>query len=74
MVAPSLSFVSGLFVVYLVARFIDRRGRGGIFLPVMVLCFLHGEQAVVPSLMAVVVLGALLSLFEAASEGLDEKK
>lgn len=68
MSSPSLSFVAGIVVCYLLARVVDKRGQGGIFLPVGVLCILHGEQAIVPGLFAILAIGGLLTMLDATRE------
>ncbi len=67
MSAPSLDFVAGVLVAYFFARVIDRQGKGGIFLPVAVLILLHGSQALPAGILGMIVVGALLAVFEAVT-------
>lgn len=62
--APSLSLVAGAFVLYLVARVVDQRGRGLLFLPSMFLLSSYGEAAIPGALITTIVVGALLAVYE----------
>lgn len=69
MSSPSLSFVAGLAVCYFMARVLDQRGKGGLFLIVLGLVIHHGEQAIVPGLLVMLPIGGLLVMFESARGG-----
>ena len=73
MITPSLSLVAALFVTYILARIIDARGRGGVFLPVLPLAFLFGESIFPAVLFTVLISGSLLSLIDATRGGLDKR-
>jgi hypothetical protein len=69
----SPAYVAALFVTYLLARVLDRRGRGGLFLPVLPLAFAYGASAFPAALFGVLVVGALLAVLEATWSGWREK-
>jgi hypothetical protein len=43
--ALPLSYVAALFVTYLLARVVDVKGKGSVFLPVIPLAFTCGQTA-----------------------------
>ena len=65
MVSLPLSYVAALFVTYLLARIVDVKGKGGVFLPVLPLAFTYGQAAFPAALFAVLLIGALLSIIDA---------
>ena len=75
MITPSLplSYLAAIFVTYIVARVVDVRGKGGVFLPVLPLAFAFGEAIFPAALFAVLISGSLLSLIDATRGGLDKR-
>ena len=75
MITPSLPLplVAALFVTYIVARTLDVKGKGGVFLPVLPLAFLFGEAIFPAALFAVLISGSLLSIIDATRGGLDKR-
>jgi hypothetical protein len=69
----SPAYVAALFVTYFLARVLDRRGRGGIFLPVLPLAFVYGASAFPAALFGVLVVGALLAVVDATSSSWSER-
>jgi hypothetical protein len=65
-----LSYVAALFVTYLLARVVDVKGKGGVFLPVIPLAFTYGQAAFPAALFAVLLISALLNVIESTRGGL----
>ena len=70
MVSLPLSYVAALFVTYLLARVVDVKGKGGVFLPVIPLAFTYGQAAFPAALFAVLLISALLNVIESTRGGL----
>jgi hypothetical protein len=62
MVSLPLSCAAALFVTYLLARIVDVKGKGGVFLLVLPLAFTYGQAAFPAVSLAVLLVGALLSV------------
>lgn len=73
MITPSLSYVAALFVTYILARVLDVKGKGGVFLPVLPLAFAFGEAVFPAATFGVLLVGALLAMMDATRGGLDKR-